>query len=108
MTEHYEKQENELYERVKQCKNMQTEIDRLYIDKEELEQAYLHEKIAKGEVEELLECSISRETIKHKIVLHTNYLSDQAITSNPTLDSHFRDKENYVIQVLRELLEGEK
>ena len=36
MTKRYEERDDELYERVKQCNNLQTEIDRLYLDKEEL------------------------------------------------------------------------
>lgn len=47
------------------------------------------------------------QKVKDKIELHKYYLLNQAITSNPTLDSHFRDKEKYVIQVLQKLLEGE-
>ena len=65
--ERYEERDNEVWERVKQCKNMQTEIDRLYIDKKELQQAYLHEKLAKEEVEELLEESIPKQKVKDKI-----------------------------------------
>lgn len=66
-TVRFEERDDELWERVKQCKNMQTEIDRLYTDKEELQQAYLHEKLAKEEVEELLEESIPKQKIKDKI-----------------------------------------
>ena len=62
--ERYEKRDNEVWERIKQCKNMQTEIDRLYMNNEELEQAYLHEKLAKEEVEELLEESIPKQKVK--------------------------------------------
>lgn len=51
---------------------------------------------------------IPKQKVKDKIELHKYYLLNQAITSNPTLDSHFRDKEKYVIQVLQKLLEGEK
>lgn len=50
---------------------------------------------------------IPKQKVKDKIELHKNYLLNQAITSNPTLDSHFRDRENYVIQTLQELLKGE-
>ena len=46
---------------------MQTEIDRLYTDKEELQQVYLHEKLAKEEIEEILEESIPKQKIKDKI-----------------------------------------
>jgi len=51
---------------------------------------------------------IPKQKVKDKIELHKNYLLNQAITSNPTLDSHFRDRENYLIQTLQELLEGGK
>lgn len=51
---------------------------------------------------------IPKQKVKDKIELHKNYLLNQAITSNPTLDSHFRDRENYVIQTLQELLKGGK
>lgn len=51
---------------------------------------------------------ITKEKVKDKIELHKNYLLNQAITSNLTLDSHFRDRENYLIQTLQELLEGGK
>lgn len=47
---------------------------------------------------------ISKQKVKDKIELHKNYLLNQAITSNPTLDSHFRDRENYLMQTLQELL----
>lgn len=47
---------------------------------------------------------IPKQKVKDKIELHKNYLLNQAITSNPTLDSHFRDRENYLIQTLQELL----
>ena len=63
----FEERDDELWERVKQCKNMQTEIDRLYTDKEELQQVYLHEKLAKEEIEEILEESIPKQKIKDKI-----------------------------------------
>ena len=36
MKQCYEERDNELWERVKQCNNLQTEIDRIYADKEEL------------------------------------------------------------------------
>lgn len=55
-----------------------------------------------------LENSIPKQKVKDKIKSHKNYLLNQAITSNPTLDSHFRANEKYVIQTLQELLEGEK
>lgn len=51
---------------------------------------------------------IPKQKVKDKIELHKNYLLNQAITSNPTLDSHFRDRENYLIQTLQKLLEGGK
>lgn len=51
---------------------------------------------------------IPKQKVKDKIELHKNYLLNQAITSNLTLDSHFRDRENYLIQTLQELLEGGK
>ena len=51
---------------------------------------------------------IPKQKVKDKIELHKNYLLNQAITSNLTLDSHFRDRENYLMQTLQELLEGEK
>lgn len=85
--ERYEERDNEVWERVKQCKNMQTEIDGLYLDKEELKQAYLHEKLAKEEVEELLENSISTQKVKDKIEeaekeynkIHTQHFRDCGI-----------------------------
>ena len=36
MKQRYEERDNELWERVKQCNNLQTEIDRIYAEKEEL------------------------------------------------------------------------
>lgn len=51
---------------------------------------------------------IPKQKVKDKIELHKNYLLNQAITSNPTLDSHFRDRENYLMQTLQDLLEGGK
>jgi hypothetical protein len=64
LEESYEEQNDELWERVKQCHNMQTEIDNLYNDNEELEKAYLHEKFAKEDVEKLLENSIPKQKVK--------------------------------------------
>lgn len=55
-----------------------------------------------------LENSTSKQKIEDKIELHKNYLLNQAITSNRTLDAHFRDRENYVIQTLQEFLKGGK
>lgn len=51
--------------------------------------------------------SIQRR-IKSEINLHLDYIEKQAITSNPTLDTHFRDKEKYVVQVLQKLLKGDE
>ena len=75
-----EELDNEVCERVKQCHNMQTDIDRLYLDKEELEKAYFHEKLAKEEVEELLECSISKQKVKDKIK-EIKHLKSRTITN---------------------------
>lgn len=58
------------------------------------------------ELERLQEDYISKDKIREEIAEHRNYLLNQAITSNPALDAHFRDKENYVIKILKELLEG--
>ena len=54
-----------------------------------------------------LESSTLEQKIEGEIQVHLNYLNNQATTSNPTLDKHFREKERYVIQVLRKLSEGE-
>ena len=89
--ERYEERDNEVWERVKQCKNMQTEIDGLYLDKEELKQAYLHEKLAKEEVEELLENSIPTQKIIDKI---------KEIQKEEDLYA-----KNNMIKILKELLE---
>lgn len=51
---------------------------------------------------------IHKDKIESELNLHLYYLSNQAITSNPTLDRHFRDKEKYVVQVLQKILKGEK
>lgn len=99
--ERYEERDNEVWERVKQCKNMQTEIDRLYIDKKELQQAYLHKKLAKEEVEELLEESIPKQKVKDKIEeLKEHYNTDNNIRI-------YTLKGSYELQVavLQELLE---
>lgn len=45
------------------------------------------------------------EKAKEKIILHKEYLSNQAVTSNPTLDAHYRDVEKQIIQTLQELLD---
>ena len=66
-----------------------------------------HQKLL-YEAAEVEKNGIPKQKVKDKIELHKYYLLNQAITSNPTLDSHFRDKEKYVIQVLQKLLEGEK
>ena len=54
-----------------------------------------------------LESSTLEQKIEGEIQVHLNYLNNQALTSNPILDKHFREKERYVIQVLRKLSEGE-
>lgn len=95
LEERYDEQNNELLEWVKQCKNNQTEIDRLYLDKEELEQAYLHEKIAKEEVEELLENSIPKQNIKKGLDKIEDYIY--------RLNSSDKDME-YIRKVKKDLL----
>ena len=99
-TVRFEKLDDELWERVKQCKNMQTEIDRLYTDKEELQQAYLHEKLLKEKVEELLEESIPKQKIKDKIEELKNAKRETT-----------RENWHYIytiqLKILEELLEGE-
>ena len=98
--ERYEERDNEVWERVKQCKNMQTEIDGLYLDKEELEQAYLHEKLAKEEVEELLEDSIPKQKVKDKI---KEIKEDK---ESKYFDTFLMARDiNYAIEILEELLE---
>ena len=50
---------------------------------------------------------IPRQVLKDEIDVHTNLII--AETGNPTLDAHFRDRENYVIDVLQKILKkGEK
>ena len=50
---------------------------------------------------------ILRQVVKYEIDVHTNLIKIK--TGNPTLDAHFRDRENYVIDVLRKILKkGEK
>lgn len=103
--ERFEKLDDELWERIKQCKNMQTEIDRFYLDKEELQQAYLHERLAKEEVEELLENSIPKQKVKDKIEELKEGLKK---TTEGKLQMYTPSEFIYQIQVLEELLEGEK
>ena len=55
-----------------------------------------------------LESSTLKQKIEGEIQVHLNYLNNQATTSNPTLDASFRDRERYVIQILKKLLEGGK
>lgn len=50
---------------------------------------------------------IPKQKIEAEIQVHINYLNNQATTSNPTLDKHFKEKERYVIQVFQKLLERE-
>lgn len=47
------------------------------------------------------------ERIKESIELHKDYFFNQAVTSNPTLDAHFKEKERYIITVLQELMKEE-
>lgn len=108
MIQRYEERDNELWERVKQCNNIQTEIDRIYADKEELIEINKKQHKQKQELEEKVNNSISKQAIIEAISVHQDYLLNQATTSNPTLDACFRDRERYAIQVLQELLEGEK
>lgn len=51
---------------------------------------------------------IPKQVVRDAIDLHKDYILNQATTSNPTLDRHFRDKENYVVNVLLKILKGEK
>ena len=99
--ERYEERDNEVWERVKQCKNMQTETDRLYVDNGELQQAYLHEKLAKEEVEELLENSITKQKVKDKI----KELTERKKSLIYTEPLETIQKINAKIQVLEELLD---
>lgn len=104
--ERYEERDNEVWERVKQCKNMQTEIDGLYLDKEELEQAYLHEKLAKEEVEELLEDSIPKQKVKEIIYTIIDYKIPRA-TNNGYYYDYFIKQEykNDFVKLFNKLLE---
>lgn len=52
-----------------------------------------------------IENSIPKEKIKEQKKLHTDYLLNQAVTSNPTLDAHFRDTERCIINTLQDILE---
>lgn len=112
--ERYEERDNEVWERVKQCKNMQTEIDRLYAESGELQQACLHEKLAKEEVEELLENSIPVQKVKDKIEKHkfakntlkkeydNKHYEDDGIRARDFYGIVTQDR---IIQVLEEFLE---
>ena len=51
---------------------------------------------------------INKQKVIEAISVHQDYLLNQAVTSNPTLDACFRDRERYAIQILQELLEGER
>lgn len=99
---------NELMDsEVKSLKNILTEREQ---DKKRIQE--LEEELEKAnrqlDLDYVDDNYITKEKVKDKIELHKNYLLNQAITSNPTLDSHFRDRENYLIQTLQELLEGGK
>lgn len=51
--------------------------------------------------------SIPKHEVKDEIDVHTNLIKIK--TGNPTLDEHFRDRENYVLDVLQKILrKGEK
>lgn len=99
---------NELMDsEVKSLKNILAERER---DKKRIQE--LEEELEKAnrqlDLDYVDDNYIPKQKVKEKIELHKNYLLNQAITSNPTLDSHFRDRENYLMQTLQELLKGGK
>lgn len=108
-----QKQINE--EHKKQNAELMKAINTLEKEKGEWIKAYQEEKDSQfdllkriQELEEKVNNSISIQNVIEAINVHQDYLLNQATTSNPTLDANFRDRERYAIQVLQELLEGEK
>ena len=110
MTKRYEERDDELWERIKQCHNLQTEIDRLYLDKEELIE--INRKQAR-QIEELEE-----ENYVQKIQIYENSIPKQIVIDrirDLKLSGGSNGKDNVenlvrelAIDILQELLEGEK
>lgn len=67
---------------------MQTEIDNLYNDNEELEKAYLHGKFAKEDVEELLENSIPKQKVKEILI----EIQEEYNKLDKEIDKQIKDK----------------
>ena len=99
MKKRYEEIDNELWERVKQCNNLQTEIDRIYVDKEELIELNRKQVRQIQELEEELENSIPKQAVIEALEDIEDYLD--------RLNGPDEDIE-YIRQVKKELLEREK
>ena len=112
MKKRYEERDNELWERVKQCNNLQTEIDRIYVDKEELIELNRKRIRQIQELEKELENSIPKQAVidelqeyKGKIEKYNEYREQGKETD---VEYYENIANTIVVQVLQELLEGEK
>lgn len=117
MTKRYEERDDELYERVKQCNNLQTEIDRLYLDKEELielnrkQARQIQELEAKlefkkfGDLDNVEFEEYMSQFIPKQVVIDKIEELNKEIKSCDEIDAIFKIKQQ---QILQELLEGER
>lgn len=129
----YERSKNENKEKIEECRYIEEDLENInfmirdlkassynssfleslnYVlkDRKELENKYIHEKVAKEEVEELLENSISKDKIKEKKKIRelTNKLNQPNNDRWEDDDTIYYDKIKAQIRVLQELLESEE
>ena len=121
MTKRYEERDDELYERVKQCNNLQTEIDRLYLDKEELIELNRKQARQIQELEAKLEFKKFRDLDNVEFEEYmSQFIPKQVVIDKVNeINKKYEDSKDengespyfypdFTIRILQKLLEGER
>ena len=108
MTKRYEERDDELYERVKQCNNLQTEIDRLYLDKEELIELNRKQARQIQELEAKLEFKKFGDLDNVEFEEYMSQFIPKQVVIDKIEELGISDEDINIKYVLQELLEGEK
>ena len=108
MTKRYEERDDELYERVKQCNNLQTEIDRLYLDKEELIELNRKQARQIQELEAKLEFKKFGDLDNVEFEEYMSQFIPKQVVIDKIEELGISDEDINIKYVLQKLLEGEK
>lgn len=108
MTKRYEERDDELYERVKQCNNLQTEIDRLYLDKEELIELNRKQARQIQELEAKLEFKKFGDLDNVEFEEYMSQFIPKQVVIDKIEELGISDEDINIKYVLQELLEGER